>query len=744
MKPQRLVWLARRAGRLGNCLEADLTQQAVHRIAPSAARQLAAEPERAEEDTHARPQQSAPVDSGHEEQNERLERERERTQLKDAIRRVEAARRAQATPLSTRARSALKQAVSATRSTTNASRRFLLSLLRMDAREWRDGIARGWRHFVKEMKHYWAGTKLLATEVRIAGRHTLKLLEEGQLTRRERKQLTRTVADVFRVVPFMAFVIIPFMEVFLPFALKLFPNMLPSTFQDNKLKKEEDKKRRVQAKLELARFMQDTYAVMARESKHDAEQHGQTERGERLSEFIAAVRRGDKISNKDIVSFAKLFNDELTLDNCDRVQLTTMCKFLGVKPYGTDAFLRYQVRRRLRQIKKDDRMIVLEGVETLSESELQSACKARGMRWEGESVESMQAQLRDWLDLSLNHSLPSSLLILSRAFLLTHGKNERHSEATLEDLQSTLASLPDELVTDIENESGQITHDAKGRRSRLEYLRHQEELIEEEREGDESNEGQKQQHQQHEQHEQHQQQQQQQQQAQEAKNEVGSRTATEEDEGDIGKEMSVEGRRDERLTDESDMGKEDSSATREVLPLDQMSEESEVERLERASASRKKLLRQLSNSLTTLSSAQSVSEERSQLSSLLKKELDRYEGILDSTSKEEEKETVRTSSQSAVAEAMSSRVDRMLSRLSKEIDTVESSTSPQSKPLDRDRDGCITADELEQAKSFLRDKLQSEDMKQLLQEAGVLNSDGSIRVQDLHRVAAQGRDEDDD
>jgi Ca2+-binding EF-hand superfamily protein len=86
----------------------------------------------------------------------------------------------------------------------------------------------------------------------------------------------------------------------------------------------------------------------------------------------------------------------------------------------------------------------------------------------------------------------------------------------------------------------------------------------------------------------------------------------------------------------------------------------------------------------------------------------------------------------------------MLSRLSKEIDTVESSTSPQSKPLDRDRDGCITADELEQAKSFLRDKLQSEDMKQLLQEAGVLNSDGSIRVQDLHRVAAQGRDEDDD
>jgi hypothetical protein len=30
------------------------------------------------------------------------------------------------------------------------------------------------------------------------------------------------------------------------------------------------------------------------------------------------------------------------------------------------------------------------------------------------SVEEMRQQLRDWLDLSLNHSVPSSLLILSR------------------------------------------------------------------------------------------------------------------------------------------------------------------------------------------------------------------------------------------------------------------------------------------------------------------------------------------
>ena len=51
------------------------------------------------------------------------------------------------------------------------------------------------------------------------------------------------------------FVLVPFMELLLPVALKIFPSMLPSTFED-KLKKEEDMKRRLTAKLEVASFLQ--------------------------------------------------------------------------------------------------------------------------------------------------------------------------------------------------------------------------------------------------------------------------------------------------------------------------------------------------------------------------------------------------------------------------------------------------------------------------------------------------------
>ena len=35
-----------------------------------------------------------------------------------------------------------------------------------------------------------------------------------------------------RLIPFAVFIIVPFMEFLLPVALKLFPNMLPSTFED--------------------------------------------------------------------------------------------------------------------------------------------------------------------------------------------------------------------------------------------------------------------------------------------------------------------------------------------------------------------------------------------------------------------------------------------------------------------------------------------------------------------------------
>ena len=78
----------------------------------------------------------------------------------------------------------------------------------------------------------------------------------SSLTRRELKQLLRTTSDLFRIIPFSMFLIIPFMEFALPFALRIFPNMLPSTFQDS-YKAEENMKRELKIRLEMAGFMQE-------------------------------------------------------------------------------------------------------------------------------------------------------------------------------------------------------------------------------------------------------------------------------------------------------------------------------------------------------------------------------------------------------------------------------------------------------------------------------------------------------
>lgn len=61
----------------------------------------------------------------------------------------------------------------------------------------------------RELDHYWSGTKLLATEVRISSKLALKMAAGYELSRRENRQLQRTVQDLGRLVPFSVFVIVP-------------------------------------------------------------------------------------------------------------------------------------------------------------------------------------------------------------------------------------------------------------------------------------------------------------------------------------------------------------------------------------------------------------------------------------------------------------------------------------------------------------------------------------------------------
>lgn len=331
----------------------------------------------------------------------------------------------------------------------------------------------------KEVLHYWDGTKLLATEVKISTKLAVKMAAGYELSRRENRQLQRTVQDLGRLVPFSVFVIVPFAELLLPVALRLFPNLLPSTYEGQKSKDTKATNLRATRK-EVSNFLRNTLKetglpVSAINAQRDE-----------FAEFFRKVRAtGESPTPEDVIKVCKIFKDDLTLDNLSRPQLVGMCRYMNLNTFGTDMMLRYQIRHRMRQIKRDDRAISFEGVDTLSVPELQMACASRGLRTHGVSPGRLRDDLQMWLDLRLKYGVPSTLLVLSNAFMYTQGKDSEIS-SQIDALQAVLSSIPEELFHEIELE----VHNAEGaatNKQRLEVLKEQQELIEEENEQNNEN-----------------------------------------------------------------------------------------------------------------------------------------------------------------------------------------------------------------------------------------------------------------
>ncbi|XP_078447083.1 uncharacterized protein LOC144715987 [Wolffia australiana] len=560
----------------------------------------------------------------------------------------------------------------------------LRAVASMSRADWANKLSH-WKHeFMSALQHYWLGTKLLWADVRISSRLLLKLAGGKILSRRERQQLTRTTADIFRLVPFAVFIIVPFMEFLLPVFLKFFPNMLPSTFQD-KMKEQEKLKRKLNARIEYAKFLQDTAQEMAREVQ--ISRSGEIKQtAEDLDEFLNKVRRGSPVSNEEILGFAKLFNDELTLDNISRPRLVNMCKYMGIQSYGTDNYLRYMLRRKLQEIKNDDKLIQAEGVETLSDSELRQACRERG-HLGLLSREEMRQQLRDWLDLSLNHSMPSSLLILSRAFTVS-GKI-RPEEAVV----ATLSSLPDEVVDTVG--TGLPSEDSVSeRRRKLEFLEMQEELIKEEEK--------------------------------------------------------------EKQKEEQAKIKEPAIIQEDLALKEMMSPTARAAQIlsQTKSLEKREEFCNISRALAVLASASSVSMEREEFLSLVNKEIELYNSMLEKEGTEGEEEAKKAykaarelsdhAAELAVGNRISSalidRVDAMLQKLEKEIDDVDAAIGNRWQLLDRDHDGKVTPEEVAAAAMYLKDTLDKDGIQELISNLSK-DREGKILVEDIVKLGSQKDDE---
>lgn len=525
--------------------------------------------------------------------------------------------------------------------------------------------------------------------------------------------------------------LIPFAELALPLLLKLFPNLLPSTFQDQ-LKQEarvhrstpapprfcrergialccaslrqfsqphlsllqpppqnsqETMKQQLKARIEMAKFLQETTESMAGQLAKSRSGAVQATAAE-LYDFMRRVRTGAPVSNDDIKKFAKLFNDELTLDTVDRMQLVNMCKFVGIAPYGTDTFLRYQLRKKLRDIRQDDRMIADEGVSSLTYDELRSACRIRGMRWDGETTANMQRQLEDWLELSMNAQLPSSLLILSRAFTITHLRLEDSDTTAVKDIRDTLASLPDEAFGKVEVETCVEEDSAEQKQRKLELLQHEDEMIREE--------------------------------------ECDRREAAQ-NEGEALQIDSGAGRA---------AAQADEHATSKLTSVAEVEEISEQERKQAHAKERRRMARKVARAIATLAGSSSVLPERREFQDLVKKELERYDSILHEPSKAAQV-ALAVSSDPAAAR-LSTRVNNMLGSLEKELNKVDASIGPKLHKLDLNKDGVLDSMELDAASLLLKDFMGAtgcDDVRDILGD--VMDAQGRVKVQALLQLALE-------
>jgi LETM1 and EF-hand domain-containing protein 1 len=277
------------------------------------------------------------------------------------------------------------------------------------------------------------------------------------------------------------FIIIPFAELLLPIALKLFPNLLPSTY--------EGQSAREKKALGLSSTRKEVSAFLKNTLKESGlPVTAATVKNEEFAEFFKKIRTtGETPSTEDVIKVCKIFKDDLTLDNLSRPQLVAICKYMNLNTFGTDAMLRYNIRHRMRQIKRDDRAIFYEGVDSLSVPELQMACASRGIRTHGVSPARLRENLTQWLDLRLKQGVPSTLLVLSNAYVYAQGGKEAEMSSQIEALQSVLSSIPEELFHEIELE----VHNAEGaatNKQRLEVIKEQQELIEEENQQNSENE----------------------------------------------------------------------------------------------------------------------------------------------------------------------------------------------------------------------------------------------------------------
>ncbi|CDJ62344.1 LETM1 and EF-hand domain-containing protein 2, related [Eimeria necatrix] len=263
------------------------------------------------------------------------------------------------------------------------------------------------------------GFRLFFANVRVSYQLLKKKILGYPLRYNEHKLFVRTTADALKLIPFSLLIIVPLGELLIPVALRLFPNMLPSTFKQQPVD-HAFLSRKLQAKQELAAFFQELLQERTRQLIEQTPAADSAAKAKALKSFQAKLLKPNNTSEpplpglKEVLEFSRLFKDDFVLDKMDLQTLQVMCKLLGLQPYSVRSHVVLQLRHHINHIQREDREFLWEGVESLTHEELVEACRDRGMKFYGTTDDAMREQMRRWLEVSSHCDVPPILLLWSR------------------------------------------------------------------------------------------------------------------------------------------------------------------------------------------------------------------------------------------------------------------------------------------------------------------------------------------
>nr|CCC89863.1 conserved hypothetical protein [Trypanosoma congolense IL3000] len=257
------------------------------------------------------------------------------------------------------------------------------------------------------VRHIYHGFRLFFLNTRLAWKYSRQLKEGVALTRRERLLLESATKDLLRLVPFSFFIIVPFAELLLPVALKMFPDLIPSTFES-----EHQGRNRVfrtamgtlRARRQLTEYLSSTAFVSFTKEQQ---------------EVIRFSAMGEAVNATQIRLIAPhfgcegMFNVYKIPDNIAVVLARTVGVYKayhGLVPNKIMApYMRRKILRHYHKTREDDRMLRLEGLDDLTDKELIKANLVRGMRWT-EDGETLRIQLEWWISLGRDPDVPYNAL----------------------------------------------------------------------------------------------------------------------------------------------------------------------------------------------------------------------------------------------------------------------------------------------------------------------------------------------